>query len=63
MKFGVRKPSLKKSLAARTSLKRQIKQRAGIKMPKGYGWITDPEKYVYNKIYNRTTTSFWDLFK
>ena len=60
MKFGIRKPSLKKRIAARTSLKRQIVHRAGLKMPRGMGWVRDPKKYVYNKVYNRTT---FDIFK
>lgn len=59
MKFGMRKPSLKKRIVARTSIKRQIIQRAGLKMPRGYGWIRNPKKYVYNKIYHRTT---FDIF-
>lgn len=60
MKFGMRKPSLKKRIAARTSLKRQIVHRGGLKMPRGYGWVRNPKKYVYNKVYNRTT---FDVFK
>ena len=55
MKFGFRTPSLKKRISARTSIKRQIVQRAGLKMPRGYGWVRNPKKYVYNKVYNRTT--------
>lgn len=60
MKFGMRKPSLKKRIAARTSLKRQMVHRGGLKMPRGYGWVRNPKKYVYNKVYNRTT---FDVFK
>ena len=60
MKFGMRKPSLKKRIGARTSIKRQIVHRGGFKMPRGYGWIRNPKKYVYNKVYNRTT---FDIFK
>lgn len=60
MKFGMRKPSLKKRISARTSLKRQIVHRAGLKMPKGYGWIRNPKKYAYNKVYNKTS---FDVFK
>ena len=60
MKFGMRKPSLKKKIAARTSIKRQIIHRGGLKIPKGYGWIRNPKKYAYNKIYNKTT---FDIFK
>ena len=48
MKFGFRTPSLKKRISARTSIKRQIVQRAGLKMPRGYGWVRNPKKYVYN---------------
>lgn len=60
MKFGPRKPSFKKRISSRTSLKRQIVHRAGLKMPRGYGWVRNPKKYVYNKVYNRTT---FDIFK
>ncbi|MCM3291805.1 hypothetical protein M3661_16870 [Paenibacillus sp. MER 180] len=63
MKFGVRKPSLRKSIAARTSVKRQIVHRAGLKMPRGYGWMRSPKKAAYNKVYNRTTFSIVCLLK
>ncbi|WKB36035.1 hypothetical protein QS257_01675 [Terrilactibacillus sp. S3-3] len=62
MKFGMRKPSLTKRIAART-LKRQIVHRAGVKMPRGYGWVRNPKKYVYNKLYNRTTFDIFKLLK
>ncbi|NKQ22658.1 hypothetical protein [Brevibacillus laterosporus] len=60
MKFGMRKPSLKKRVAARTSLKRQLVHRAGLKMPRDWGWLRNPKKHAYNKAYNRTT---FDIFK
>lgn len=66
MKFGVRTPSLKKSISARTTgrAKRSIKRAL---VPgygkKGRGWITNPVKATYNKVYRKTTVSFWDLFK
>jgi hypothetical protein len=60
MKFGFRKPSLKKRISARTSIKRQITHRAGLKMPKGYGWLRSPKKYGYNKVYNKVS---FDIFK
>ena len=63
MKFGIRKPSLKKRIAARTSVKRQAVHRAGIKMPKGYGWLRSPKKYAYNKIYNKTSIDLFKLIK
>lgn len=55
MKFGIRKPSLKKRISARTSPKRFIRHNLGFKAPKGYGWITNPKKAAYNRIYYRTT--------
>ena len=60
MKFGMRKPSIKKRIVARTSVKRQIVHKAGLKMPRGWGWVRDPKKYAYNKVYNRTS---FDIFK
>jgi len=63
MKFGIRKPSLKKRISARTSVKRQIVHRAGLKMPKGYGWLRDPKKYAYNKVYNKTSFDIFKLLK
>ncbi len=53
MRFGVRKPSISKSFSSRTSLKKSI----GIRAPKGTGMITNPEKALYNKIYNKSTFS------
>lgn len=55
MKFGFRKPSLKKRIAARTSVKRAIRHRLGLKAPRGWGWLTNPRKAAYNRVYNRTT--------
>lgn len=66
MKFGIRKPSLKRSISARTTgrLKRSIKKAL---IPgygkKGMGIIKDPKKALYNKIYNKLTFSIFDLFK
>jgi hypothetical protein len=55
MKFGFRIPSLTKRIAARTSVKRVIRQNLGIKAPRGTGWLTDPKKALYNKVYNKTS--------
>jgi hypothetical protein len=55
MKFGFRIPSLSKRIAARTSVKRIIRHNLGFKAPKGMGWITDPKKAMYNKVYNKTS--------
>ena len=49
MKIGFRVPSLKSRISGRTSFKRQIVHRAGIKMPKGFGVVRNPKKAVYNK--------------
>lgn len=63
MKFGIRIPSLKKSLAARTSLKRIARHNLGLKAPRGFGWLTNPKKALYNRVYTRATVSFWDILK
>lgn len=66
MKFGVRTPSLKKSFKARTTgkAKRAVKKAL---IPgygkKGMGWFKNPRKAAYNKVYNKTSFSIWDLFK
>ena len=64
MKIGMRKPSIKKSISARTTgnLKRQVKKAT---IPgygkKGVGWIKDPKKAAYNKVYNKTTFGIKDI--
>jgi len=63
MKFGMRKPSLKKSIAARTSVKRYVRHNLGMKAPRGWGWLTNPKKAAYNRVYNRTTFSIFDIFR
>ena len=61
MMFGIRKPSLRKSFAARTSLKRAVRQNMGFKAPRGAGWITNPKRAAYNRVYSRTSISVWSL--
>ena len=56
MKFGFRIPNLNKRIAARTSLKRYVRQNLGFKAPRGWGWLTNPKKALYNTVYNKTTT-------
>ena len=56
MKFGFRIPNLNKRIAARTSWKRVVRHNLGFKAPRGMGWVSDPKKALYNRIYNRTTT-------
>lgn len=65
MKAGMRKPSIKKSISARTkgrtarAVKRALIPGYG---KRGRGWM-HPKKKLYNKVYRKTTFSFWDLFK
>jgi len=56
MRFRFRKPSIKKRIAARTSVKRAVRHRLGFKAPRGWGWLTNPKRAAYNRVYNRTTT-------
>ncbi|HCW80527.1 MAG TPA: hypothetical protein DG942_05425 [Ruminococcaceae bacterium] len=66
MKYGIRTPSLKKSLSARTAgrAKRAVKKAL---IPgygcKGMGWLTNPRKAAYNKIYHKTSVSLFKMFK
>ncbi len=55
MKFGFRVPSLTKRIAARTSPARFIRQNMGLKAPRGMGWVTNPKRFMYNKVYNKTS--------
>lgn len=58
MKFGIRTPSLTRSLRARTtgaltrSIKRSINPLYG---KKGMGWVRNPKKALYNKVYHKTS--------
>lgn len=66
MKYGIRKPSLRKSISARTTgrAKRAVKKAL---IPgygkKGTGIIKNPRKALYNKVYHKTTFSIFDFFK
>lgn len=66
MKIGVRKPSIKKSIKARTTGKAKRAVKRAI-IPgygkKGMGWIKDPKRAAYNKIYNKTTIGVGDILK
>jgi hypothetical protein len=55
VKFGFRAPSLRKRIAARTSWKRVVRHSLGLKAPRGYGWLTNPHRAAYNRVYSRTT--------
>ncbi len=66
MKIGIRRPSAKKMFRARTTsrAKRAVKKAL---IPgygkKGRGWITNPKKAVYNKVYHKTTIGLGGLLK
>jgi len=66
MKFGMRTPSVKKSIKARTTAKYKRKVKKAL-IPgygkKGMGWVKNPKKAAYNKVYKKATFSIWDLFK
>jgi hypothetical protein len=63
MKFGFRKPSLAKMIAARTSPKRLIQNAFGLKAPRGWGWLTNPKKAAYNRVYNRSSFSLFEVIR
>lgn len=66
MKFGMRKPSLKKSFKARTTgrAKRAVKKAINPTYgKKGVGFAKNPSRSVKNKVYKKTSFSLWDLFK
>ena len=64
MKYGVRKPNIKKSVAARTTGKvnRQIKKATNpLYGKKGMGIVNDPKRAAYNAMYNQTTIGATDI--
>lgn len=66
MKFGVRTPSIKKSVKARTigKVKKQVKKAVNpLYGKKGIGLVNDPKKAAYNAVYSRTTVCVSDVIK
>ena len=66
MKVGMRKPSIKKSIKARTTVraKRAVKKAVTPGYgKKGMGWLKDPKRAAYNKVYSKTTVGVSDLIK
>lgn len=64
MKIGVRKPSIKRNIKARTTgkLKRKVKSTINpLYGKKGMGLVNNPKKAVYNKVYNKTTIGVNDI--
>lgn len=63
MKFGLRMPSLRRMVAARTSPRRFVAHSMGVKAPRGFGWLTSPKRALYNRVYSRTTFGVGDLLR
>lgn len=66
MKVGLRTPSPKKSLKARTTgkVKRAAKKAVNpMYGKKGMGFVKDPEKAIKNAVYHRTTVGVGDIVK
>lgn len=64
MKTGIRKPSINKSIKAKTTgaITRQIKASANpLYGKKGMGMVNDPKKTTYNMVYSKTTMSVSDI--
>ena len=60
MKYGMRTPNVNKRISARTTGKvTRVMNKAVNPLygKKGMGFINNPSKAVYNKVYNKTTTS------
>lgn len=64
MKVGLRKPSIKRSVKARTTSKWKRQIRSSVDPfygKKGMGLIKSPKKSLYNKVYRKTTIGVSDL--
>ena len=63
MKIGYRKPSISKKFKAKTTgrIKRATKSSINpLYGKKGMGYVNNPKKAIYNKVYNKTTKSVYD---
>ena len=59
----LRRRSWRKSLAARTSPTRALRRAPGIDTPRGFGWLTNPKRAAYNRVYDRTSISWRKLLR
>ena len=60
MKYGMRTPNINKRISARTTGKVTRTMNKAVNPlygKKGIGFINDPSKAIYNKVYNKTTKS------
>ena len=58
MKFGARKPNLKKRVKARTTARAKRTVKSAVNPfygKKGMGYIKNPKRAIKNKIYHKTT--------
>ena len=66
MRIGMRKPSVKRMIKARTTdrAKRAVKRAV---IPgygrRGMGFVKNPKRAIKGAIYRRTTFNVWDLFR
>lgn len=51
----IRRPSLRGRVSARLSWKRVLRHSLGLKAPRGWGWVTNPRRALYNRVYHRTS--------
>lgn len=63
MKIGFRKPSSRRMVAARTSPARFVRHSLGVKAPRGFGWLTNPKRAAYNRVYSRVTFGLGDVLR
>ncbi|WP_292223931.1 hypothetical protein [Brevundimonas sp.] len=38
-----------------------VRHNLGLKAPRGAGWVTNPKRAAYNRVYSRSTVSIWTL--
>lgn len=66
VKIGFRKPSIKKSLRARTTgkYKRRVKRAINpLYGKKGVGFVKNPRRSIRNKVYKKTSFGLSDILR
>lgn len=66
MKFGIRTPSITRSIRARTTgaLTRSVKRAINpVYGKKGTGWVRNPRKALYNKVYHKTSIGLFEALR
>lgn len=59
----VRRVSLAGRGAASISIWRFIRHSLGLKAPRGWGWLTNPKRAAYNRVYYRTSLGLGPFFR